>query len=218
MRIVIVLGGTNIRVARVENGMIVAKVTASCPAKEDEQTVLHALEKLIGQLICPEVESIGIGVPSIVDSKEGVVYNVANIPAWKEVPLKQLLEARFGIPVYVNNDSNCFALGVKNFGEGKPYSDMVGITLGTGVGSGIGINGRLYNGRNTGAGEIGSLPYLEHDFEHYFSAPSMPQGKKERLASISLQGIEILAFSLYHIARKFLVFFLRLFLLYIVAA
>lgn len=170
MRIGIDLGGTNIRVARVENGMIVAKVTASCPAKEDEQTVLHALEKLIGQLICPEVESIGIGVPSIVDSKEGVVYNVANIPAWKEVPLKQLLEARFGIPVYVNNDSNCFALGVKNFGEGKPYSDMVGITLGTGVGSGIVINGRLYNGRNTGAGEIGSLPYLEHDFEHYCSS------------------------------------------------
>lgn len=170
MRIGVNLGGTNIRVACVENGMIVAKVTAPCPAKEDERTVLHALEELIGQVICPEVEGIGIGVPSIVDSKEGVVYNVANIPAWKEVPLKRLLETRFGVPVHVNNDSNCFALGVRNFGEGQPYSDMVGITLGTGVGSGIVINGLLYNGRNTGAGEIGSLPYLEYDFEHYCSS------------------------------------------------
>jgi len=170
MRIGVDLGGTNIRVACVENGIIVEKATAPCPAKENEQTILYTLEKLIGQVIRPGVKGIGIGVPSIVDSKEGVVYNVANIPAWKEVPLKRLLETRFGIPVHVNNDSNCFALGVKNFGEGQQYRDLVGITLGTGVGAGILINGILYNGRNTGAGEIGSLPYLEHDYEHYCSS------------------------------------------------
>lgn len=170
MRIGVDMGGTNIRAARMENGVIVDKVVVSCPAKEDEQTVLAVLENLIGQLMCPEVASIGIGVPSIVDSKEGIVYNAVNIPSWKEVPLKRLLETRFGVPVYVNNDSNCFALGVKHFAEGQPYGDMVGITLGTGVGAGIIVNGRLYNGRNTGAGEIGSLSYLEHDFEHYCSS------------------------------------------------
>lgn len=170
MRIGVDLGGTNIRVARVEDGMIVAKTIAPCPAKEDEQTVLYALENLIGQLMSPEVDGIGIGVPSIVDSKKGIVYNVVNIPAWKKVFLKRILEERFGVPVRVNNDSNCFALGVKKFGEGRSYCDMVGITLGTGVGSGVIVSGALYNGRNTGAGEIGSLPYLEYDFEHYCSS------------------------------------------------
>lgn len=170
MKIGIDLGGTNMRVARVEDGIVVAKAIVPCPAKEDGQTVLDALIQLVGQLMCPDVEGIGIGVPSVVDAKEGVVYNVANIPAWKEVPLKHLLEARFGVPVCVNNDSNCFAWGVKKFGEGQPYRDMVGLTLGTGVGSGIIVNGRLYNGRNTGAGEIGSLPYLDQDFEHYCSS------------------------------------------------
>ena len=73
------------------------------------------------------------------------------------------------MPVYINNDSNCFALGVKLFGEGRKYRNLVGMTIGTGVGTGIIINGELYSGQNTGAGEIGSLPYLSHDFEHYRS-------------------------------------------------
>lgn len=74
------------------------------------------------------------------------------------------------MPVYINNDSNCFALGVKLFGEGRKYRNLVGMTIGTGVGTGIIINGELYSGQNTGAGEIGSLPYLSHDFEHYCSS------------------------------------------------
>lgn len=120
--------------------------------------------------MCPEVAGIGVGVPSVVDSEEGIVYNVANIPSWAEVPLKRLLQERFSVPVYINNDSNCFALGVKLFGEGRKYRNLVGMTIGTGVGTGIIINGELYSGQNTGAGEIGSLPYLSHDFEHYCSS------------------------------------------------
>lgn len=170
MKIGIDLGGTNMRVGLVENGSLVRKEVVSCSAKATYEEVLARLESLINLMMCPEVKGIGVGVPSVVDSEEGVVYNVANIPSWKEVPLKRLLEERFSVPAYINNDSNCFALGVKLFGEGRRYRNLVGMTIGTGIGTGIIINGELYCGQNTGAGEVGSLPYLSYDFEHYCSS------------------------------------------------
>ena len=118
MKIGIDLGGTNIRVGLVENGSLVRKEVVTCPSKATYEEVLGRLEGLIDRVMCPEVAGIGVGVPSVVDSEEGIVYNVANIPSWTEVPLKRLLQERFSVPVYINNDSNCFALGVKLFGEG----------------------------------------------------------------------------------------------------
>lgn len=170
MKIGVDLGGTNMRVGLVENGALIRKEIVSCPSKATYEEVLGRLESLIDKVMCQDVEGIGVGVPSVVDAEEGVVYNVANIPSWTEVPLKQLLQRRFAVPVCINNDSNCFALGVKLFGEGRGHRNLVGITIGTGVGAGIIINGKLYCGRNTGAGEVGSLPYLSYDFEHYCSS------------------------------------------------
>jgi len=170
MKIAIDLGGTNIRVGAIENGKVVHKVSAPCPSKAGEEEVLSFLIKLIEDAMPSNPEGIGIGVPSVVDTEHGIVYNVANIPSWQEVHLKDILEQRFKIPVFVNNDSNCFALGEKLFGECVPYSDVIGITLGTGVGAGVIIDGKLYNGVNTGAGEIGSLSYLDYDYEHYCSS------------------------------------------------
>lgn len=170
MKIGIDLGGTNMRVGQVEGNVLVRKETIPCPAKASRNDVILQLEELIDRVMCKEVTGIGIGVPSVVDVERGIVYNVANIPSWEEVPLKQLLEERFSVPVYINNDSNCFTLGEKRYGEGVQYRNMVGITIGTGIGAGIIINDKLYGGWNTGAGEIGSLPYLEYNFEHYCSS------------------------------------------------
>ena len=170
MKIAIDLGGTNIRVGVIENGKVVHKVSAPCPSKASEEEVLSFLIMLIKDAMPSNPEGIGIGVPSVVDTERGIVYNVANIPSWQEVYLKDILEQKFEIPVFVNNDSNCFALGEKLFGECVPYSDVIGITLGTGVGAGVIIDGKLYNGVNTGAGEIGSLSYLDYDYEHYCSS------------------------------------------------
>ena len=78
--------------------------------------------------------------------------------------------SRFGVPVSVNNDCNCFALGVCHFGEAHGYRDVVCIALGTGVGAGVVIDGKLYCGHNTGAGEIGCVPYLDRDYEYYCSS------------------------------------------------
>lgn len=170
MKIGIDLGGTNMRIGQVEGSALIKKESILCPAKASHEEILSQLNELIERNMTSKVTGIGIGVPSVVDAKHGIVYNVANIPSWKEVPLKQLLEKRFLVPVYINNDSNCFTLGEKRFGEGMPYNDLVGITIGTGIGAGVVINNKLYGGRNTGAGEIGSLPYLDYNFEHYCSS------------------------------------------------
>ena len=170
MKLAIDLGGTNVRIGLIDNGKVVRKIVEPCPSDLPCDEGVQYIISLIETIILPSVRGIGIGVPSVVDAKKGIVYNVANIPSWVEVPLKDILEEKFRIPAYVNNDCNCFALGEKLFGEGIPFNDLVGITIGTGVGGGIIVNGQLYNGNNTGAGEIGSLPYLAHDFEHYCSS------------------------------------------------
>ena len=167
MTIGIDLGGTNVRCGLVENGSVVKRLSEPCRSDQPENEVVDQIKGLIRQLINPSVTGIGIGVPSVVDEQKGIVYNVLNIPSWKEVHLKDLLEAEFNIPVCVNNDANCFALGEHRCGAGKPFRNILGVTLGTGVGSGVIINNALYNGANTGAGEIGCLPYLAHTLEFY---------------------------------------------------
>lgn len=170
MRIGIDLGGTNVRMGVVENNVIVKKIADLCKSDQPQQVVVDHMKQMLYQIVTPEVKSIGIGVPSVVDSEKGIIYNVMNIPSWKEVHLKKILEDEFKIPVSVNNDCNCFALGEYYFGKGKDYKDLVCVALGTGVGSGIIVDGKLYNGGNTGAGEIGSLPYLQYDYESYCSS------------------------------------------------
>jgi glucokinase len=170
MKLSIDLGGTNIRIAQVEDGKCLNKVSVACMAQRDASTVLSQLFQLIRGVMDERVDGIGIGVPSIVDSEKGIVYNVANISSWKEIHLKEILENEFKVAVAINNDSNCFTLGESLFGEGKPYANMVGVTIGTGIGAGIIADHRLYCGQYMGAGEIGSLPYLDSDFEHYCSS------------------------------------------------
>jgi glucokinase len=169
MRIGVDLGGTNIRAGIVDRGATLRKLSEPCRAGMSEQVILGQLKAMISALLVPGVEGIGIGVPSVVDVERGIVYNAANIPSWKEVHLKSILEKEFRLPVAVNNDCNCFALGEYHFGAGKAYQNIVCLALGTGVGAGIIINGQLYTGHNAGAGEIGSLPYLAHDYEYYCS-------------------------------------------------
>ena len=167
MTIGIDLGGSNVRCGLVEAGNVVKRLSEPCRSDQAEGVVLEQLKELILRLLNPSVTGIGIGVPSVVDVQKGIVYNVANIPSWVEVHLKDIFEAEFKLPVYVNNDANCFALGEHRCGAGQPYRNILGVTLGTGVGAGIVIDNKLYNGSNTGAGEIGCLPYLEHTLEYY---------------------------------------------------
>ncbi len=170
MEIGVDLGGTNLRVGRIDRGQVVELLSEPCKAHASKQAVIDHIIALISRLMTPEVERIGVGVPSIVDTQQGIVYHVISIPSWDEVPLKSILEAHFHVSVNINNDCNCFALGVCRFGEGRGYRDIVCVALGTGVGAGVIIDGKLYSGHNTGAGEIGSVKYLDRDYEYYCSS------------------------------------------------
>jgi glucokinase len=163
------LGATNIRGAVVSDDKVSEIISRRIQTKGTKDQVLDDVYSLIDALIGPEVKAIGIGVPSVVDVKRGIVYDVIHIPSWKEVRLKELLENRYHIPVFVNNDANCFALGEHYFGKGKDLADMIGLTIGTGLGSGIIINNHLYAGKNCGAGEFGMVDYLDNNVEYYCS-------------------------------------------------
>lgn len=163
------LGATNIRGAVVDNEAISAITSRRIHTKGTEEEVLKDVYSLVDALIKNGIKAIGIGVPSVVDVKKGIVYDVVHIPSWKEVHLKELLENRYHIPVFVNNDANCFALGEYYFGKGKGTDNMIGLTLGTGVGAGIIVNKQLYAGANCGAGEFGMVDYLDQNYEYYCS-------------------------------------------------
>ena len=163
------VGGTNLNLGLVHEGRIQRLVTA--PSFRPEATMEQTLEYLASQIrriITPETTKIGIGVPTIVDIEKGIVYEAVNIPSWKEVPIKEYLENEFHIPVAVNNDANCYAMGVYgSYPADRKPELLVTVTLGTGVGIGIVAGGQLFCGVNCGAGELGSLPYKDSIIEDY---------------------------------------------------
>jgi glucokinase len=163
------LGGTNIRAGLVKDGHTHTLVSTVVPTEGQVQDVLNELFFLTDKLVNEEVRGIGIGVPGLVDPASGVVFDVINISSWEEVPLQQLMEKRYHLPVTINNDANCFALGEYCFGKGRGHKNMVGLTIGTGLGAGIIINGELYSGGNGAAGEFGMIPYLDKYLEYYAS-------------------------------------------------
>ena len=163
------MGGTNIGLGRVEKDQFDKCKSFDISAQGTKEKILEEIINAIYSVFDEHVAGIGIGVPSLVDVNKGIVYDVQNIPSWDEIHLKDILEEQFGIPVYVNNDANCFTVGEKYFGIGKRFSNIVGMTMGTGLGAGIIINNRLYSGMNCGAGEFGSIPYKDQIIEYYCS-------------------------------------------------
>ena len=166
----VIFGGKFLHVARLENGIITEITNREINNRESEEIILNEIINTIKKLHNDTVTGIGVGMPSLVDVRKGVVFKPTNIPSWNKVHLKDILEEKFRVPVFVNNDANCFALGEKYFGVAKDFHDIAGITLGTGMGVGIIINGKLYSGRNAGAGEFCSIPYKDHDYEYYCSS------------------------------------------------
>jgi glucokinase len=163
------LGGTKVQAARVKDGKIADTCKQLISAQGSAEQVIQEVISAIQAVRTSSVQAIGIGVPSVVDIEKGIVYDVQNIPAWREVHLKDILEKEFGIPIFMNNDANCFALGEFQFGKGKGAPNMIGLIIGTGMAAGIIIDGKLYNGRHAGAGEFGMIPYLDQYLEYYAS-------------------------------------------------
>lgn len=163
------IGGTKIHLGVVENSVVIKELKIPTPSSASMQHIIDVLIAAIEKLAGSDFVGIGIGVPGLVDDEKGIIYDLVNIPSWKEVHLKKQLEERFGKPVRITNDANAFALGEKIFGKGMPYSNIVGITLGSGLGAGIIINNKLYSGAFSSAGELGGVPYLDKKVEDYCS-------------------------------------------------
>lgn len=163
------LGGTNVRAGLVVDGRLAEVRSVPVRSRGSAEDVLEDLFGAVDPLVRDDVAGIGAGVPSVIDLEAGVVYDVQNIRSWKKVPLRARLEERYRRPAYINNDANAFAAGEKHFGKIRPYASAVGLIVGTGLGSGVIANGRLYSGATCGAGEFGMLPYLDRNFEAYAS-------------------------------------------------
>ena len=105
----------------------------------------------------PGIAAVGVGVPGFADVNTGRVHALTNVPGWEKIPLKTLLSKATGLPTFVENDANCMAYAEFKHGAGMGASNMIGVTLGTGVGAGLVLNGQLYRGSFCGAGEIGQM-------------------------------------------------------------
>lgn len=153
------IGGTKILAGTVtEDGEIVSTARRPTPRNEAE-SVLDVVAEVVRELVDgagDEVVSVGVGVAGLVDADRSRVYFAPNL-RWSQVPVRALLEASTQLPVVVENDGNIAAWGEYRFGAGKGTSDLVLITVGTGIGGGIVINGQLFRGAHGAAGEIGHI-------------------------------------------------------------
>ncbi|KHO61402.1 MULTISPECIES: ROK family transcriptional regulator [Thermoanaerobacter] len=137
---------------------------------ETQQTIIERLIELIDEAIsnAPEtirgILGIGIGVPGIVDYKKGSILLAPNLK-WENVPLKQIIEDKFKIKVHIDNEANVGAIGEKWFGVGAKYNNLVYVSAGIGIGTGIIINGELYRGTVGLAGEMGHMTIDIYDHQ-----------------------------------------------------
>lgn len=158
------LGGTNIAVGLVsEEGKIVGKKSVKTNAKRPFKDILKDMSDCVLSLLeelnvsLDEVNSIGIGTPGSVDSKNGVLIYANNFAEKENIRMREIIQSYIDKPVYMTNDANAAALGEVVAGAAKGYKNVVVITLGTGVGGGIIINGQLYEGQYSAGAELGHI-------------------------------------------------------------
>jgi len=150
-------GGTTIKSAVVRDGEIVQRGEIIDTLKHDARSLNEALFKVIEALreAHQDVAGVGVGLPGFVDSVNGIVHHLTNVPGWDEVPLTRLIHERTGLPATVDNDVNAMTYGEWKYGAARGSRHAMCITLGTGVGGGLILDGRMYRGAQLAAGEIG---------------------------------------------------------------
>lgn len=157
------LGGTNLRIAAVDSsGKVLEKITTGTEVVHGRDHVIIEMTKAIQDLAAKfrnagHLAGIGIGVPGIIEMQTGMVRQSPNLPGWEDYPVRAEIERRLGASVILENDANAAALGEKWLGAGASVDDMCMITLGTGVGGGIVLQGRIWHGMTGMAGELGHI-------------------------------------------------------------
>ena len=151
-------GGTTIKFGVCAGAEIVASAEAIDTTAfygRPPESLIDAIAARIGSIKSDRIATVGVGIPGLVDYERGYIFEITNVPGWEEVPFRDLLGERVGLPVSVDNDANCMAFAEWQHGAGMGYSDLLAITLGTGVGGGLIIGSQLHRGAQFCAGEIG---------------------------------------------------------------
>ncbi|MBP9854889.1 MAG: ROK family protein [Candidatus Omnitrophica bacterium] len=167
------VGGTNVKLGIVSpKGKITARHNFSTKKYSQNKTqLINALvsniEALLAEHNIPkkDIGAIGMGLPGLIDPIKGLVHYLPNIPGWKNVPLKKILQDKLGLPIYMDNDVKVITLAEWKYGAGVGYENFMCITLGTGVGGGLVFNNKMYRGEGYVAGEIGHMPLYDKTLE-----------------------------------------------------
>jgi len=203
------LGGTNLRIAAVdERGQLLEKLTSETQVTRGRDFVIDEMTHAIRQLMekykgRSELQGIGIGVPGIIDMDTGMLRESPNLPGWSQFPVHAEIERRLGAPVMLENDANVAALGEHWLGAAKDYKSMGMLTLGTGVGGGIVLDGSIWHGLNGMAGELGHINVEPEGhpcgcgshgcLEQYASATAVVRMAREAIAAGRALGLARLA-------------------------
>jgi len=191
------IGGTKIAAGVVDAESEVLSRTQTPTRPWDQSAIAddvsHVIENawIQADIQLHEISAIGLGAPGNVDPERGLAIRAANIH-WDHMPLVQLVEDRFGVPAFIENDVRAATLGELHFGAGKGYRNLVYLSVGTGIANGVVIHGRLYRGTHGMAGEIGHAVFKRHGprcacgvhgcLEALASGPAMARRARERLS------------------------------------
>lgn len=192
-------GGTTIKSAVVQEGRLLAHgEVIDTQLHTGPESLMEAILAVIAALrgAHPEVAAVGVGLPGFIDSVNGIVHALTNVPGWREVPLRALLAARTGLPAIIENDAKAMAYGEWKYGAAQNGRHVLCITLGTGVGGALILDGRLYRGAQLAAGEIG------HASIDYRGAPGPYHNPGDLEVFVGNHQIAARAAALYRVAGR----------------
>lgn len=197
------VGGTNIRVGLIdESGRLIVKKSEPVGSARDPLPFFKRLTDLIENVAGAHLNSlsgIGLGLPGICNTKEGMIHQLPHFPSWRDVPVSKILSEKFSCPIVFDNDANMAALGELWRGTAKHLDSFIMLTLGTGIGGGLVLNRKLWQGAQGFAGEVGHM-VIEVDgracacgnkgcWEVYASSGAVPkETTAEKLADQAFAG------------------------------
>jgi glucokinase len=164
-------GGTSVKLGVCRGGELLA-TDAPIPTQDysGPQALISAMSDRVARLRekFPDIAAIGVGVPGLVDFDRGFVHILTNVPGWKHIPLKTILGEKTELPVVVENDANAMCYAEWRYGAARGLRNVVALTMGTGIGGGLILDGKMYRGSGCAAGEIGQMSiHLDGKAGHY---------------------------------------------------
>lgn len=160
------IGGTRLRAAVLQGPRLLSRVSEPTGENPQPERIIPRIFRMMQQALeeahmaIEAIRGIGVAIPGPLDNRTGVTYSPPNMPSWQHLPLRDLFQQQYQayqLPVYIENDANAAALGEYLFGAGRGCKNMVYLTISTGIGGGIILDGKLFEGTSGTAGELGHM-------------------------------------------------------------